>query len=1187
MQAPEAAPRVPELARPREVDGPGSSPDVAPASILAHSALAAGYLVPSASTGPRGEPGYVYVVGARTVASLTASGAYYLLPEGAVYAEYVGPSGARPQSSSLTATRHTDIGPEGTESVLASSSVLIEDAWPGISVEYQATPQGLKYSYTVVPGADAGLIAIQFPGAGSLEVADGGTSLVAAVGPAVLEDVGLRAWVEETGEPVPCTWRVEDTTARLEAGSYSGTLVVDPLVYSTLIGSFGQEEPADVSVSPDGSVYVAGWTDSVGFPTTAGSYNETHGLGDDAFVLKLFPNGSMLEYATFVGGWGDDRAEGLAVDNLSRAWIVGSTSSEDFPATTGAYSTSLSSPPDTDAFAAVLSDDGSSLEYATYIGGMNTERAYDVVVDQFDYDAYVCGYTNSPDFPGKDSWDTSFNGQSDGFVLRLSPTGSGASDLIWSGFLGTASYSSAALALSNVALGSIHVTGWTTSPTFWVAGGFDPVASAAGNREAFCTRLGTSGTRLRATYIGDWGKDVGTAVYFDADDDQVYVAGYSEHYWWSGNEPEWYSASGYDETVNSTDGWLVSIYALQSLTASTRVGGSDWDYVYDVGVDGEGRLWVVGKTNSTDLPTSTNAYNSTAGGGFDSFVSRYSADLSLLSYSTYIGAAGNDSAISVAVINTTTVSLVGTTDSDWFPTTTGAYNQTYGGSGDVFSLLLSAGVSPSISTLNVTTSIAASSNFTIYVNCTSDSLVVAANITFGGVEYVMWNSSLTVYHWTQQQDVVGAYTYTVEAWDADTDSTTTDLAWCEVGGDVPYVRTQGASSSCDLHEYFVVNVNATDSFTAPSGLSTVYVSYRGSNYTGTNNTAWNWTVSVEATLSGANTYTVYAQDAAGRVNSTSGTLTVGYVPYVVVTDVPTSVVEGQPVVVQAKVTDSRTGDSGVASVDAVFSGLHYEMANSSDSPSSFSVAVSSVSTSSVRTSGVAHVREITVSVAAWDAAGNANETRDYSVFVRPYSGAVAAAGGNATTGGEEEVPQEAETDLTMRVLFAVVLAASVVLALAAGGVSYGTALAPALAVGVGIGLALSAGAVQWSLIPILAAYGFAAAWAYLLARSRPKRDELSVQDLEEPRTADALAFGGVGAGALAGYLFVVAGLNSLLAWGSALLAAAALVHVLIVHAVPKLGVPTHDGTPRLVRYALVTVFSLAGIVLAVYGGLLL
>ena len=138
------------------------------------------------------------------------------------------------------------------------------------------------------------------------------------------------------------------------------------LVYSTYLGGSGQNEGLGIAVDSAGDAYVTGYTNSTNFPTK-NAFQSSNGGGYDAFVTKLNPSGSQLLYSTYLGGSGDEKGKGIAVDGTGKAYVTGYTSSTAFPTTAGAYITSGNG-----AFAAKLNPSASgpsSLVYSTLLGG--------------------------------------------------------------------------------------------------------------------------------------------------------------------------------------------------------------------------------------------------------------------------------------------------------------------------------------------------------------------------------------------------------------------------------------------------------------------------------------------------------------------------------------------------------------------------------------------------------------------------------------------------------------------------------------------------------------------------------------------------------------------------------------------------------------------------------------------------
>ena len=124
-----------------------------------------------------------------------------------------------------------------------------------------------------------------------------------------------------------------------------------------------------------GQAYVTGRTSSADFPASLGPGYDTSfngSSGGDAFVVKLDAAGTALRYATFLGGSAGDSGYGIAVDGAGQAYVTGSTSSADFPASLGpGYDTSFNG--SGDAFVVKLDAAGTALRYATFLGGSGSD----------------------------------------------------------------------------------------------------------------------------------------------------------------------------------------------------------------------------------------------------------------------------------------------------------------------------------------------------------------------------------------------------------------------------------------------------------------------------------------------------------------------------------------------------------------------------------------------------------------------------------------------------------------------------------------------------------------------------------------------------------------------------------------------------------------------------------------------
>jgi hypothetical protein len=263
------------------------------------------------------------------------------------------------------------------------------------------------------------------------------------------------------------------------------------LVYSTYLGGSGSDAGNSIAVDSTGNAYVTGITESNDFPTTPGAFqtlcNGGSGCVQTGFVVEINAAGSALVYSTYLGGSVFDVGTGIAVDSAGHAYVIGSTSSNDFPtknplqAAKGGVWT---------AFVAKLNPVGSALVYSTYLGGSAYDYGRDIAVDSSG-NAYVTGATHSTDFPttpgarqticSGGTGDCLKNG--DAFVAKLNPAGSA---LLYSSYLGGSSGDfGSGIAVDS--LGNACVTGLTGSTHFPTKNPLQ--ATYGGGGDAFVTKI--------------------------------------------------------------------------------------------------------------------------------------------------------------------------------------------------------------------------------------------------------------------------------------------------------------------------------------------------------------------------------------------------------------------------------------------------------------------------------------------------------------------------------------------------------------------------------------------------------------------------------------------------------------------------------------------------------------------------
>ena len=125
------------------------------------------------------------------------------------------------------------------------------------------------------------------------------------------------------------------------------------LVYSTYVGASGDDEAKDLAIDAGGNAHVTGWTTAADFPVN-NAVQSASGGADDGWVSKLSPSGASRLYSTYIGGTGYDYPVGIAVDRSNNIYVMGETTSTDFPTLGALQGTSGG---DIDAFVAKIADD--------------------------------------------------------------------------------------------------------------------------------------------------------------------------------------------------------------------------------------------------------------------------------------------------------------------------------------------------------------------------------------------------------------------------------------------------------------------------------------------------------------------------------------------------------------------------------------------------------------------------------------------------------------------------------------------------------------------------------------------------------------------------------------------------------------------------------------------------------------
>lgn len=579
--------------------------------------------------------------------------------------------------------------------------ITYKNLYPNIDLEYTIKNGELKYNFLVYPGGNPNIIQMQWTGPVKLTQLQYGMQLIvrAVHGNNIILDQNPTSLQPSVSDNVKSALNlINNNTYGFKVTNYDPNklLIIDPayMIYSMYVGGYNEDDGNSIAVDSYGNSYITGMTYSNDFPTTL---TTTYMGNYDIFVSKFAPNQTLI-YSTFLGGSGDDLGLKIVVDLAGNAYITGYTDSSDFPHL-NAFQPSITGT-GYDAFYVKLSSNGSLL-ISTYLGGSNNDYGASLAVDSTG-NVVIVGETTSLDFPTLNAFNASYNGgTSDAFITKISSTGS----LVFSTYLGGSSQDVAYdVAVYNY--GGIYVTGYTNSVNF-------PTLNALNNSiyyySSFITELTSSGTIYYSTYFGGEGSyGVGIAVDYSGN---VYVTGQTT----VSNFPTQYA-------YNATYGGLNDVYLAKfgidnSLIYSTYLGGSGDDFVNGISIDPYNNVFIVGKTNSINFPTSNTIYSTYRGGPYDGFVSFFSSDGGL-KWSSLLGGSSDDSINGVAVDNNGSFYLVGTSDSVDFPTSlmqgTNQFSNPFGG----YDVILSKFVNPDSSAVSITS---------VFVSTSSKSIKITWN----------------------------------------------------------------------------------------------------------------------------------------------------------------------------------------------------------------------------------------------------------------------------------------------------------------------------------------------------------------------------------------------------------------------------------------------------------------------------
>jgi len=577
--------------------------------------------------------------------------------------------------------------------------VQFEHILPGVNLVYYGNQKQLEYDFDLAAGVEPECLRLSFEGSDAAIDPQGALVLTSTDGQVMFRRP--VAYQTEKSNPAKKHYLAASFVLKghnrigFEVPQYDPRepLVIDPsLYYSTYLG--GSSGDTGNAIALDGlfDAYITGSTSSANFPkaTAPGGsgppYQGSYGGDTDAFVTKLRYDGQALIFSTYLGGNNYDIGQGIAVDSSANVYVVGSTSSANFPTSSTAFQPTYGG--NSDAFVTKLDPSGSKLLFSSYLGGSDVDYGLAIALDPSG-NVFVTGSTQSTDFPTVHPIQSGNSGNGDAFVAEIDTNLPQTEQLVYSTYLGGSSADSG----QGIAVDSgdnAYVTGFTFSNNFPVYNPYQ--ANNAGSVDAFISVISAYGSNLVfSTYLGGTGDDRAWAIALDSQDN-IYVTGstYTPCSPATTTPPTTLcnpistfptTPGAYQISTTKQSPGYSAVFVTEmnhygsALLYSTLLGGTLTDVGSGIAVDSTGDAYVTGYTESSDFPTSNAvqaSYSGTPGAcGLtpcqDAFVTEFNPQGTSLVYSTFLGGSTANFGNAIAVDSNTNAYVAGTTFSSNFP----------------------------------------------------------------------------------------------------------------------------------------------------------------------------------------------------------------------------------------------------------------------------------------------------------------------------------------------------------------------------------------------------------------------------------------------------------------------------------------------------------------------------------------
>lgn len=439
------------------------------------------------------------------------------------------------------------------------SEIRYINLYNGINLHLSQQNGHLKYEFVVEPYANPDQISLLYEGVKSMTLKREKLFVQTSLGTVVeMPPVAYQVLNENDTVYISCRYFLSGNKISYKISSYDPSLplIIDPVVvFSSFSGSTADNWGYTSTFDSQGNLYGGGITFGVGYPTTIGAYQEDYCTGPSVLYTDV---------------------------TISK-----------FNAT------------------------GSSLLYATYLGGSRLDIPHSLVVSD-NNELYVMGTTGSNDFPvTSNAFDTVFHG-------------------------------------------GVNVTLSTSLPFLYGSDIFVSRFSEDGSQLLSSTFVGGSandGLNFSSDLRKNYADENRGEIILD-DNNNVYVVSSTS----SADFPV--TARSFDPSYNGMQDACVfkMNYNLTQMIWSTFLGGSKNDAGYSISVASDNSVYVCGGTVSSDFPVTSNAYQPQLAGNADGFVAHISENGHVLKHCTYLGRSGYDQSFLVKTDKFDHPHLFGQTD---------------------------------------------------------------------------------------------------------------------------------------------------------------------------------------------------------------------------------------------------------------------------------------------------------------------------------------------------------------------------------------------------------------------------------------------------------------------------------------------------------------------------------------------